>query len=98
RPEHRLELAAALGAPPCPATPFPGRSRQPRVELPQPPHALTRRGERLVGEVERLAVVRLPEEEPHGRRIHALLPQVPRGEEVAEPLRHLAAAPVEDLA
>src|SRR5207245_10344339 len=77
-----------------PPPPFPD---QPRPESPQSFHALPRRSERLVGEVERLAVVRLPEEEPHGRRIHALLTQVARGEEVAEPLRHLGAAHVEEL-
>src|SRR2546426_12376924 len=40
----------------------------------------------------------LPEQKPHRRGVHALLAQVARGKEVAEPFRHLAAADVEELA
>src|SRR2546427_8668851 len=57
-----------------------------------------RRRERFVGEVERLAVMRLPEQQPHRRGVHALLAQIARREKIPEPLRHLRAAHVQELA
>src|SRR4029077_10495626 len=55
-------------------------------------------GERLVREVECLAIMRLPEEQPHGRGVDALLPQVTRGEKVAKPLRLLRPTHVQEFA
>src|SRR2546430_16444533 len=69
----------------------------PLVELPQPLHARTRGRERVVGEIQRLAIMRLPEEEPHRRGVHALIAQIARREKIPEPLRHLRAAHVEEL-
>src|SRR5580765_4738542 len=42
--------------------------------------------------------MRLPEEEPHRRGVHALIAQIARGEKIPEPLRHLRAAHVGELA
>ena len=66
-----------------------GRRQQAVLELAQPPRPLARAGQRLVGEVELLPVVDLEHQQAHGARIHAVLPQVPRGRDVAESLGHL---------
>src|SRR2546427_9179168 len=42
--------------------------------------------------------MRLPEEEPHRRGVHALIAQIARREKIPETLRHLRAAHVEELA
>src|SRR5204863_8876385 len=54
--------------------------------------------QRVVVEVDRLAVVRLEEKQTHGRSIDALLSQVAGGEKIAVTLRHLRATHVEKLA
>src|SRR5439155_1046408 len=73
-------------------------SAQSLMKFAKPPHALLRGLERLVREIHRLAIVRLKKQEPHCRRIHALLAQIARREKVSVPLRHLGAAHVQEFA
>src|SRR5207248_8094902 len=53
------------------------------VELSEPLDARPRAHERLVGEVERFPIVRLPEQQRHRRGVHALLAQITRGEKIS---------------
>ena len=76
----------------------PAAARQPVLELAQPAGALARAGESLVGEIELLPIVGLEHQQPHGAGIDPVFAQIPRGGDVAEALRHLLAADVEELA
>src|SRR5881296_3807394 len=72
--------------------------RESLAELADAPDPGARACERVVREIERLAVMGLPEQEPYGRRVHALVAQIAGGEKVVEPLRHFGPAHVQELA
>src|SRR5438128_6555868 len=70
---------------------------QPVLELPQPARALPGAGKRLVGQIELPPIVNLKQQQPDGARVHAVLPKIPGGRDIAVPLGHLLAADLQEL-